>query len=384
MLSRLYVDNFRCLENFELDLDETNVFLGRNGTGKTSVLNVLRNIQGLVVRGSKVDTVFPARDISLYGQRNEQRFEIETRVDDEAYRYSLVVEHHPSRSKMRVWEETLEHDGNPIFEFKDGTAQLYHDDYSQGPSYPFDWSQSGISFLIERHDNKKLSRFKEDIANYIIVSCCPAFMDPETRTEDEFLKPWMQNFVGWYRRAVQENMSSISPLFETLREALPGFDSISLTESGENSRALKAIFQGPSSKLIRYGFDQLSDGQRALIAMYSLTHLSKDRQVSLFIDEPANYLALGEVQPWLAEAVERVGESLGQVVVASHHPVTIDYMAGANGRWFFRDGDGPVRVSKEPKNTVDGLSLSETIARRWENGLRTNRSASRNSEQAMG
>ena len=366
VLSRLYVDNFRCLENFELDLDETNVFLGRNGTGKTSVLNVLRNIQGLVVRGSKVDSVFPARDISLYGQRNEQRFEIETRVDGEAYRYSLVVEHDLSRGRMRVWEETLEHDGNPIFEFKNGDAQLYRDDYSKGPAYPFDWSQSGISFLNERANNKTLTEFKKEIANYIIVSCCPPIMSAETRTEDEFLEPLMQNFVGWYRRAAQENMNSIAPLFETLREALPDFDSINLTESGENSRALKAIFRDPSSKLIRYGFDQLSDGQRALIAMYSLTHLSSDRQVSLFIDEPANYLALGEVQPWLAEAVERVGESLGQVVVASHHPVTIDYMAGANGRWFFRDGDGPVRVSKEPKNIVDGLSLSETIARRWE------------------
>ena len=241
------------------------------------------------------------------------------------------------------------------------------DDYSQGgPPYPFDWSQSGIGFLNERPDNKKLTRFKEDIANYIVVSCCPAFMDPETRTEDEFLEPWMRNFVGWYRRAAQENMRFISSLFETLREALPGFDSINLTESGENSRALKAIFQGPSPEPIHYGFDQLSDGQRALIALYSLIHLSADRRVSLFIDEPENYLALGEIQPWLAEAAERTGESLGQLVVASHHPVIIDYMAGANGRWFFRDGDGPVRVSKEPKNTVDGLSLSETIARRWE------------------
>ncbi len=366
MLSRLYVDNFRCLENFELDLDETNVFLGQNGTGKTSVLNVLRNIQNLVVRESRIDAVFPARDISLYGQRSEQRFEIETRVNDETYRYSLVVEHHSSRRKMRVREEILEHDGNPIFEFKNGEAQLYRDNYSKGPRYPFDRSQSGINFLVERDDNKKLTRFKKDIANYIIVSCCPTLMEPETRTEDEFLEPWMQNFVGWYRRSVQENMSSINALFETLREALPGFDSINLTESGENARALKAIFQGPSSQRIRYGFDQLSDGQRALIAMYSLIHLSTDRQVSLFIDEPANYLALGEVQPWLTEAVERVGESLGQVVVTSHHPMIIDYMAGANGRWFFRDGDGPVRVSKKPKDAANGLSLSEIIARRWE------------------
>ena len=71
MLTRLYVDNFRCLENFELELEEANVLLG-SGTGKTSVLNVLSNIQNLVVRGARVEEVFPARDLlqpdpSLFG-----------------------------------------------------------------------------------------------------------------------------------------------------------------------------------------------------------------------------------------------------------------------------------------------------------------------------
>ena len=45
MLKRFYADNFRCLTNFELKLDEANVLLGANGTGKTSVLSVLRKIQ---------------------------------------------------------------------------------------------------------------------------------------------------------------------------------------------------------------------------------------------------------------------------------------------------------------------------------------------------
>ena len=168
MLSRLYVDNFRCLENFELDLDETNVFLGRNGTGKTSVLNVLRNIQSLVVRGSRVDAVFPTRDTSLNSQRSEQRFEIQARVNEEVYHYSLIVDHDLSRGMMRVGEETLEHDGNPIFEFNNGNAQLYDDDYSKGPSYPFDWSQSGICFLNKMSANRKLTQFKKEISNYII------------------------------------------------------------------------------------------------------------------------------------------------------------------------------------------------------------------------
>ena len=367
MLRRIYADNFRCLSNFELELDEANVFLGANATGKTSVLHLLRKIQNLIARGSKVDEVFPAHDLSLTQDRKEQRFEIETRTDGSLYRYSLAIEHDVDRNRMRIHEESLEHDGNPIFEFKMGEAQLYHDDYTEGPKYPFDWTQSGIGALNARPDNRKLTRFKRDIANCIVVGSCPPWMEPETRTEDEFLDPWMQNFAGWYRRSVQENMGSVVALFDALRDTMPDFDSMSLTESGENSRALKAVFRSPANKTIRYGFDQLSDGQRALIALYSLIHLSADRPVSLFIDEPDNYLSPGEVQPWLAEAVQRCGESLEQFVVVSHHPVTIDYMAGANGRWFFRNGDGPVRVSNEPTiDIADGISLSDALVRRWE------------------
>ena len=103
-----------------------------------------------------------------------------------------------------------------------------------------------------------------------------------------------------------------------------------------------------------------------MIALYSLILLTGDRRVSLFIDEPDNYLALREIQPWLAQASELCGTSLEQLVVVSHHPIIIDYMAGASGKWFFREGDGPARVSDEPKAVVDGLSTSETIARGWE------------------
>ena len=252
--------------------------------------------------------------------------------------------------------------------FEQGTAQLFHDDFNKGPEYPFDWSQSGVGVLNEREDNRKLTRFKKEIASFVVASPCPPLFEPETRTEDEFLEPLMQNFVGWYRHVAQENMGSIAELFELLREALPGFDSISLTESGENARALKVAFRGEDEggPLHRYGFSQLSDDQRALVALYSLIGLSPDGRISLFLDEPDNYLALREIQPWLAEVIDRCGGTLEQAVLVSHHPVTIDYMAGAKGRWFFREAEGPARVSGKPKATIDGLSISETVARGWE------------------
>ena len=367
MLTRLYVDNFLCLVNFELALDDTNVLLGPNGSGKTSVLQVLQRIQALVARGARIDEAFPTRDLSLTQNRDTQRFELDLRIDGGVYRYVLGIEHERSRRRMRISEESLTHDDRRIFDFRGGNAQLYHDDYSEGPAYPFDWSRSGVGALNERPDNRKLTRFKRALASFVIASTCPPLFEPETRSEDDYLEPLMQNFVGWYRHAVQENMGAITELFRTLREALPGFDSISLTESGESARALKVAFRGPNDerRLVRYGFSQLSDGQRALIALYCLVFLPTKRSY-LFLDEPDNYLALREVQPWLAAAAEQCGSTLEQVVVVSHHPVTIDYMAGAGGRWFYREGIGPVRVCTEPDRTIDGLSLSETIARGWE------------------
>ena len=370
MLTRFYADNFRCLLNFELMLDEASVLLGPNGSGKTSVLNVLSGIQRLLVRGAKVDHAFPMHDLPSWRRaRNElQCFELDLKLDENTYHYGLRIQHDRDRGTMRIRDEMLKQDDKPLFSFEQGTAQLFQDDFRKGPAYPFDWSQSGVGALNEREDNRKLTRFKKEIASFVVASPCPPLFEPETRTEDEFLEPLMQNFVGWYRRAAQENMGSIVELFTLLREVLPGFDSISLTESGENARALKVAFRGADEgeKLHRYGFSQLSDGQRALVALYSLIGLSPDGRISLFLDEPDNYLALREIQPWLAEVIDRCGGTLEQAVLVSHHPVTIDYMAGAKGRWFFRDADGPARVSAKPKPAIDGLSISETIARGWE------------------
>ena len=367
MVTRLYIDNFRCLVNFELRLDETNVLLGSNGTGKTSVLDALRRIQALVARGRRVDEEFPPQDLSLTQDRREQRFELDVDLEGSTYRYALCIEHDRERRRMRIGEESLDHDARPIFAFKGGDAQLYRDDYGEGPSYPFDWSRSGVGALHERPDNRTLIRFRRALAGFVIVSPCPPLFEAESRSEDEFLHPWMQNFVGWYRHAAQENMGALPRLFEALREALPGFDAMNLTEAGEGVRALRVVFRGSDGdRYPPYRFPQLSDGQRALVALYSLVFLSANRRPSLFLDEPDNYLALREIQPWLAAVAEHCGDTLEQVVVASHHPVTIDYMAGSKGRWFYRDNDGPVRVSDQPDRAVDGISLSEMVARGWE------------------
>ena len=379
MIGRFYADNFRCLTNFELELDQINIFLGPNGSGKTSVFDALRKIQNLIVRGARIEDEFPQRDLSCLRSDNQvQQFELEIVVDQENFEYMLKMKHNLDRNRMWIDQEILSHNKKPLFVHEKGITRLYRDDYGRESSYQFDLMRSGIGFLHAHPDNKKLTRFKTELTNTIIVSPCPPLFKSESstiaRTEPAFFDPLMQNFVEWYWSVAQKNIGSVVRLFEKLKEVLPGFDSLSMVESGESARVLKAAFHSLAGdqRLNRYSFSQLSDGQRFLVALYSLLHLVEDDHLaeghrrSLFIDEPDNYLSLREVQPWLAQVVDACGEALEQAVIISHHPMTIDYLAGAKGRWFSRDGEGPARVGNKPKSNTGDLSLSEAIARGWE------------------
>lgn len=378
MIRRFYADNFRCLVNFELELDELNVFLGANGTGKSSVFDVLRNIQRLVYRGRRIDEVFRRRDLSHLYAGNQpkdagdheagavrQKIELDLQIAGHSYHYRLSVGHRDPR-KMRIDEEILLCNEKPLFEFRIGEAQLYRDDGSQGPKYPFDWTQSGLAALHERHDNRKLSRFKRELAMWTIVRPCPPIFEEEATTEDELLTPAMTNFVAWYRRVSPERLGAAVDLLGDLRDALPSFESLSLIPTGEEARALRAEFKR-HDKRSRYRLGQLSDGQRALIALYCLLRFCDGgaEKASLFVDEPDNYISLREVQPWVVALSEALGDTLEQAVIISHHPVTIDYLGG-EAKWFFRDDDGLARVKYEPPPSAGPASYSEVVARGWE------------------
>jgi predicted ATPase len=366
MLKRLYVDNFRCLVNFELKLDRVNLLLGGNGTGKSTVFDVLSRLQQFLAGNAKVPGAFPSGDLTRWQSHAAQRFELELEAGQAMYGYSLVVEHDEDRRKAKVKSETLLLDGRKLFHFQEGNAELYHDDFTAGPKYPFDWTQSGVAVLQPRPDNKKLTQFRSEFQKIIIASPHPMNMASESREEESALSRNMENFVSWYRFFSQKHQGAMLALFQELRKAVPGFDSFTFKEAGE-ARLLRVKLDSPGGgePALPYDFKELSDGQRVLIALYALLYLLKDEGVSLFLDEPDNFVALREIQPWLSALTDSCGDGVQQAVLISHHPEIIDSLALSSGRWFDRDDNGPVRVSEKPKAQVDGLKTSESVARGW-------------------
>lgn len=367
MLKRIYVDNFRCLVNFELKFGRVNLLLGGNGTGKTTVIEVLYRLQQFLAGNAKVLGSFPSADLTRWQSNPSQRFELELQAGQSAYGYALVIEHDEERRKARVKSETLTMDGNKLFHFQEGIAELYHDDLTPGPQYPFDWTQSGVGVLQPRPDNKNLTRFRKELQKVIIASPHPMRMSSESREEEGQLSRHMENFVSWYRYLSQEHQGAMLSIFQELKQVIPGFNSFSIKESGE-ARVLKVLFDRPggNGRPLTYDFSELSDGQKVLVALYALLFGLKDEGISLFIDEPDNFVALREIQPWLSALTDSCGDGVEQAVLISHHPDIIDHLSLSSGRWFDRDSNAPARVADQPKAQVEGLTPSETMARGWE------------------
>ena len=367
MLQRLYVDNYKCLVNFDLPLQELSLLLGRNGAGKTSVLDVVFALRRLLGEGARItdSDVFPTRTLTRWQQRNLQVFDIQAVLDADTFVYRLEVEHERATRRAKIHLERLTGEGGSLFEFREGEVRLFRDNHSEGPTYGSDWSESALARVAPRRDNTRLTRFMEFMRNVMVCGLYPANFRTESTSEGPLLHRDAHNFADWYRHMLQERPDLVPGFTSRVREVIGDLNAIRLEKVGQDTRALMVVFdEGDERYALR--FDEISDGQRALIVLYSLIHLAEGQGYTLFLDEPDNYVALPEIQPWLMALSDACGEAVSQAVVCSHHPELIDYLGGESGLLLQREKSGVVTAGKPEVAELDsGLKLSELIARGW-------------------
>ena len=370
MLKRLYVDNYRCLVNFGVKFSELSLLLGPNGVGKTSVLDVMFALHELLCGTVKVTDahVFPTRTLTRWQKRDIQAFEIDVALEDtDAMTYRLEVEHERATRRARIILERLTSHGKPLFEFVRGEVQLYRDDYSKGPTFSADWSESAIARVPPRRaENEGLSSFLEFARKVQVCSLYPQSFETESRSEDPLLSQDGSNFSAWYRNMVQERQDLVPEYTQALSEVIEGFKSIRLATVGEETRALMVVFEERGERY-ELRLDELSHGQRALLATYALRYMTAGQGYSLFLDEPDNFIALPEIQPWLMALADACGDVIPQVVICSHHPELIDYLGADRGLLMKRETSGVTTVQNlRVDSDASGLRLSELVARGWE------------------
>ncbi len=365
MITRLSVDNYKCLVNFELPLTELTLLLGPNGVGKSAVLEVVFALRQLLSGVAKfTNEIFPPRSLTRWQSRPVQIIELETELYGVRMTYRLEVERNPG-GFAQVGLERLALPSGPLFEFRGGEVQLYSDDHEKGLTLRSDSSESALARFASSSGSRHVARFLGFMRKILVCSLYPPSYKAESRSEDVLLHRDGRNFAAWYRHISQERADLVPDFNAALREVLEGFKGIRLERVGQEARALMAVFEEGQERF-ELRLDELSDGQRVLMALYALVHITIGQGYTLFLDEPDNYLALPEIQPWLIALADACGNTVPQAVVCSHHPELIDYLGNDCGLLLERDS-GLVKVRRPDTRAVEGgLKLSEIVARGWE------------------
>jgi predicted ATPase len=354
MFTRVHVDNYKALVNFDLELPKRSLFLGPNGSGKTSVFDAIDIVRRLMM-GATLDV--PTETLTRWQTLDVQTFEIEGRIEGHTYRYTIEVEHRRDAGDCRIRSERLVIDGDQnLFTSKTGKAQLFRDDGAAGPEVLADWSRSSLPIIAGRPYNKKLTRFVDWMCREVLLCRInPVLMRSLSDADTTSLATDLSDFASWWRHIHEEDVDAASRLRESLGDSLPGFRGLEFRKITDKAKRLTAKFEDRS-----YGFDELSDGQRALIALHALLVSARGRAVSLFLDEPDNFVSIREIQPFY-NAIESWDEV--QATLISHHPTLMNLMAVESGIVFRRGANAPVRV--EPFRPPAGASItaSELVAR---------------------
>lgn len=357
MLTRLYIDNFRCFEKFEWRPGRKQLIMGRNGTGKTSLMDALQRIVEVVVRGERVEEFFALDKRTRWLDQPEQTFEIEAQLAGGRYRYRLVIEPKGEPARPQVQSETFYFNDQPNLEFKDGVFVGFDLRLSQ--------ARSALSTLPDDGAFWELDEFRRWLSKVWCSHINPISMGSRAESEEIVPRVDLANFAAWYRYLVQAHPRENTAFLTDLRESLDGFDQLVLADAGENVRILYAEFLR-NRKAVRMGFGELSDGQRCLICLYAMVHFVVAKGGTVIIDEPDNFISLREIQPWLMAIEDMADDHKGQIILISHHPEILNQWAGPYGVEFVRDGAGPVRVERFKGDPEGSLTAAEVVAEGWE------------------
>lgn len=370
MLKRLYVDNYKCMVNFEFVPQATQLILGANGAGKSSVFDVLLMLRRFITGQDKLEQLVDASTLTAWDKRTQQTFELDLQGESGLYNYKLILEYKVETNQCRVRSETLQFQGQPLLKFADGDVTIYRETHQAGATFSFDWSQSAFVTLSERRDNQLHRWFRDWLAKVQLIRINPFDMKAQTDQEHSQLLRPATNFASWYRHLIQDSPDLIEEIKQSLANVWTGFKGLRLETAGPNTKVLKVVLNaGLNGEGTKYelSLKQISDGQRALIVLYTLLHYVKGSTSPLVgIDEPDNFVALQEIQPWVVSLCQAVEDHGSQALIISHHPELINFLAPQDAVVLSRPDGGPTRV--KPFQTTPGSTLTpaEVISRGWD------------------
>jgi len=329
MIERLYVHNYRCLENFTLDLagQSSAVLIGKNGSGKSTTLNALGVFQQISHGPNRVKEVIRANDFTRRRRELPMRFEADVTLAGKRFKYSVSFEWPVDFHEARILEESLLRDGTDVFTRKQAQVQL-----AGGAAFGLDWHVFALPVINERPPERSIQDVKAFFSGMMLLAPIPQLMKGFSEEPATELDRHALNYASCLRAMLQQKPKAYSEFDSFVKGVMPDFSSIENVDRGkEGGSQLTVTFEHPETrKAISFDFDDLSDGEKCfLLAAYIVAANAVGSPVVCMWDEPDNHLSLSEVGQFIT-ALRKMTNRGGQFIAATHHPETVRKFSDEN------------------------------------------------------
>jgi predicted ATPase len=351
MLQRLYVHNFRCLENFELVLKDlpSSLLIGKNGSGKSTIAFALEIFQSIGRGINRVGQLIQTKDFNRGRSDVPIRFEIEVLLKEQLYKYVLALELSGNPKEIRVFEEQLLVAGNPVYLREAAQLKLYSNNIqSQTPQgnrialfsnqFPLT-SQLMSQFQVDLHlialpliqvqsEADPLYIFRNWLSCMIILAPIPSLMTGESSGETLQPKRDGSNFGEWFSGLLSRYPAAYTQADRYLREVMPDIEDFQNEKIGKDAKNMIVRFTANNVEL-SVDFKDLSDGEKCFFLCAVVLAANKYYSPFCFWDEPDNYLSLSEVGHFVT-TLRRSFKNSGQILVTSHNEEAIRKFSDEN------------------------------------------------------
>jgi predicted ATPase len=330
MLQRLYVHNFRCLENFELVLKDlpSSLLIGKNGAGKSTIAFALEILQSIGRGINRVGQLIHTKDFSRGRSDVPIRFEIEVLLKEQLYKYILALELPKNFKAIRVLEEQLLVSGNPLYSRKGAQVNLSKTSQNKEAQFLVDWHLVALPVIQEQSETDPLYIFRNWLSRMIILAPIPSLMTGESSGETLEPKRDGSNFGEWFSGLLSRYPAAYAQADRYLREVMPDIEDFQNEKIGKDAKNMIVRFESNNTEF-SVDFKDLSDGEKCFFLCAVVLAANKYYSPFCFWDEPDNYLSLSEVGHFIT-TLRRSFKNSGQILVTSHNEEAIRKFSDEN------------------------------------------------------
>ncbi len=361
MIKSLYIDNFKALNDFSMDLDPFTVVVGNNMSGKSTVLQALDFLSNIV----KEDfTVFLDRrgwkvaDIKSQMQKSQKMTfacDLELMVEGEmvsvqwkieilAYALKNIME--LSREEIRVQREEGD---DSILNYAQPSGGYMIDKMGKCTAFP--------EKLLFRSSVMKMF----DLDNYPVIQALKVFF--EKLESFELLSPDKMrlssrgdtNTIGNAGEKLPSFVKSMNQIqkedFESKIEELLGKRIVSVDAKTKGKPGWTELISEEryGAKTMKIKSKNMSDGMLRLLAFLAICEMDP---CTMLLDEIENGINLDYAEQIVHILDENCKSKNNQLIVTTHSPIFLDYVQKENIRYLYREpASGNCKCSSLAQNT---------------------------------